>query len=84
MLFEQFQRELLVPLRVRGVAHHVGEHDGGEFAVLGSGIRHKELGRSGLQSHLLEQFLKPWLGAQAVEKRIKPQERQVSFPLLIS
>ncbi len=35
MLLQQLQRERLVPLRQRAVAHHVGEHNGGEFAVLG-------------------------------------------------
>jgi hypothetical protein len=35
MFFEQLLPELLVALGKRAVAHHVGEHDGGEFPLLG-------------------------------------------------
>ena len=35
MFFEQLQRERLVALRQRAVAHHVREHDGGELALFG-------------------------------------------------
>src|SRR5207253_7626683 len=33
MLFEQLQGESVVALRERAVTHHVGEHDGGQFAL---------------------------------------------------
>src|SRR5213595_854683 len=34
MFFEQFESELIVALGQRAVAHHVSEHDGGEFPLL--------------------------------------------------
>jgi len=34
MFFEQFESELIVALGQRAVAHHVREHDGGEFPLL--------------------------------------------------
>ncbi len=37
MLLQQFQRKFIIALRQRAVAHHVGEHDGGEFALFGVG-----------------------------------------------
>ena len=36
MFFEQLEGEPVVALRQRAVTHHVGEHDGGEFALLGT------------------------------------------------
>ena len=33
MFLSQFQRQLVVALRQRGVAHHVCEHDRGELAL---------------------------------------------------
>ena len=44
MFFEQLQGEPIVALRQRAVTHHVGEHDGGQFAlfdVLGGHARIK-------------------------------------------
>ena len=35
MLLKQLLRKVLVALGKRAVAHHVREHDGGEFALLG-------------------------------------------------
>ena len=35
MVLEQLLRELLVALGERAVAHHVGEHDGGQLALFG-------------------------------------------------
>src|SRR6185503_1555164 len=35
MFFEQLQRERLVALRQRAVAHHVRKHDGGKLAGFG-------------------------------------------------
>ena len=42
VFFEQLERELVVALCRRPVAHHVGEHDGGQFALFGisDGTRH--------------------------------------------
>ena len=37
MFLQQFQGKLVVALRQRAVAHHVGEHDGGELALLSVG-----------------------------------------------
>lgn len=37
MFLQQFQRQLVVALRQRTVAHHVGEHDGGQLALFGAG-----------------------------------------------
>src|SRR4029077_4768035 len=34
MLFQQLERELVVALGQRAVAHHIGKHDGSEFALL--------------------------------------------------
>ena len=34
MFLQQFLRKLFVALAQRAVAHHVGEHDGGELALL--------------------------------------------------
>jgi hypothetical protein len=34
MFFQQLERELIVALRQRAVAHHVGKHDGRELALL--------------------------------------------------
>ena len=42
---DQFQRERLVALGERAVTHHVGEHDGGELALLGVFRRHSSIRR---------------------------------------
>src|SRR2546430_7407021 len=43
MFFEQFERERLVALGERAVAHHVREHDGREFALLAGFGRHERI-----------------------------------------
>ena len=41
MLFQQLEREFIVALGQRAVAHHVGEHDGRELAFFGLLYRHR-------------------------------------------
>ena len=43
MFFEQFESESIVALGQRAVAHHVSEHDGGEFPLLCVLGRHSAL-----------------------------------------
>jgi len=43
MFFEQLEAELVVALGQRAVAHHVGEHNGGELALLGVFGRHERI-----------------------------------------
>src|SRR5713101_6744752 len=43
MFFKQLQRKPVVTLRQRAVAHHVGEHDGGQFALFDVFGRHERI-----------------------------------------
>jgi hypothetical protein len=43
MLFEQLQREFVVALGERAVAHHVGKHDGRESALLDVFVGHERI-----------------------------------------
>src|SRR6185436_14256545 len=43
VFFEQFESEPIVALGQRAVAHHVGEHDGGEFPLLFVLGRHERI-----------------------------------------
>src|SRR5882724_11037945 len=43
MFFKQLQRKPVVTLRQRAVTHHVGEHDGGQFALFDVFGRHERI-----------------------------------------
>ena len=43
MFFKQLQRKPVVTLRQRAVAHHVGEHDRGQFALFDIFGRHERI-----------------------------------------
>jgi len=69
VLLEQLEREGLVPLGEGGVADHVGEHDGGEPALLGLAVRHARASRA-------------WSGAPgtAWHARRQPAPRSLAAP----
>ena len=43
MFLQQFERKFIVALRQSAVAHHVGKHDGREFALLAVFGRHERI-----------------------------------------
>ena len=70
MFFEQLERELVVALRERAVAHHVGKHDRGELALFRRATHINSLW------FLFAEFLEARIVPQGIEHGIEPEQRR--------